>query len=53
MRPLKVSQLRDHHRRPKRPQVVGDARDRLLVGESSTVGRNLVGHPGEGLGAHG
>lgn len=53
MRPLEVSQLRDHDGSPEGPQVIGDARDRLLVGEADAVGGDLPGHPGEGLGPHG
>ena len=53
MRPLEVSQLRDHHGCPERTQVISDACDRLLVGEADAVGGDLPGHAGQGLGAHG
>lgn len=50
---LEFREFRDHRRRPEGAQVIGDARDRLLIGEADAVGGDLPGHPGEGLDAHG
>lgn len=50
---LELRELGDHRRRPEGAKVVGNPLGRLLVGEAGAVGRDLPGHPGEGLDAHG
>ena len=50
---LEVGELRDHRRRPKGAEMIGDLGDCLLVGEARAIGRDLLGHPGESLDAHG
>jgi len=50
---VELRELGDHRRGPKGAQVVGHARDRLLIGEPDAIGGDLTGHPGQGLDAHG